>query len=544
MTQDDDAILALKFALCKSEDDYASFKERGDLKALVALLSGDRSGPLRAVGLWSLAHVATRNCKSQSPAAGPSTAHPEDIPPPNRPSPVGELPLKEMQDLRLSQGQATTAEPSTTQPLPSHAQLLPDLLELGFVAPFIQALQGLSAQLPERVLRHASQLLLMVCADKRGLAAVTDAPGGPALLASLARSASPSARRAGIKGLALAAAAPSARTALRTEKAAEIFAGQFFDINFMPEKDWPDPQAEPLPNFWWAAKGLFHMVSVIDNRSPVRSIPVSVMTDSLERRQLDAPVTEVEQTAALPNSLAAAENPVTSDPLHPAQPFASDMCGLLAQAFCEGHDLFRSGAVRGLVDAFKGFQDVDARMGLLFLVEGIVRNVRAPEISRELLQEGLVGQIVTFLEREDLEVIHVLVAVELLMSFIGDRGALRVADKRGAEPALKGHRGRDNSAGRAARVAIVLLGYLRDPWAWHFARGTARLQDGWPFFDPKSFHKVKKPAACGGLPGMVVSVVVIDAPGRNCWFCQEVLEDGYGTAVETGCICWEEGWAR
>jgi hypothetical protein len=444
-----------------------------------------------------------------------------------------------MQDLRLRQGQATTAEPSTTQPLPSHPQLLPDLLELGFVAPFIQALQGLSTQLPERVLRHASQLLLMVCADERGLAAVTDAPGGPALLASLACSASPSARRAGIKGLALAAAAPSARAALRTENAAEIFARQFLDDKFGAEEDWPDPnpQAEPFPNAWWVVNGLLHMVSVIDDRSPVRNIPVSVMTDNPKRRQLDATVTEVEQTAALPTILAAAKNPVTSDPLNREELFA-------AQMLCGGHDLFREGAVRGLVDAFERFQGLDARAGLLNFVERVVWNAGLPKFNRELLQEGLVGQIITFLEREDLEAAHVLAACDMLMSFVGDQGMLLLANECGAEPALEGYTGRDDDAGRAARATINLLGYLRDPWAWLVACGIARVQDGRPVFVTKSFSKANKPAVWGVLPapGMDVSmvvtdVVVIDAPNCYWFFCQEVLEDGYDTALETGCIC-------
>jgi hypothetical protein len=147
-----------------------------------------------------------------------------------------------------------------------------------------------------------------------------------------------------------------------------------------------------------------------------------------------------------------------------------------------------------VVDAFGGCQDLDARMGLLNLVERIVRDMRSSEINQVLLQEGLVGRIAAFLQREDLEAAHVMSACELLMSFVGDRAAWRLADKCGARPALERYTGREG--GHCA------AGLRVDPWAWHMARGTVLLQDRRAvLLVSKQLHQVKKLAVRGVPPG-------------------------------------------
>jgi hypothetical protein len=481
---------ALRLAVCLSKEAYSSLRDSGALTTLVRSLSG----PFPAIGIWSLACVAARSCDRETPTVS-ADAH----------------------------------------SLPSLPNLLPDLLRLRFVAPFVQALQGVFMKLPEQILRYASQLLLMVCTDETGLRFVRDDPNGPALLATLAQSYSPSARHAGIKGLALVSAIPAAQQDLRKLHAAKIFARQFVDLQVMPELDWAGPHAQP--SLYWAAKGLFHMASVIDDRSPVRRIPVSVLMDSPNQVLLNDTFRDVAEAGTLHYVLEVAKTIDTSGPLHAAQPFAARACGLLAQTYRSGLEFVQKEALCGLVNALQRCQNLNACMGLLNLAEGIVRDARGLDVTGILLQDGVIGQIVAFL-RKELDAPQVITACELLISFLGERAALREADKCDAEGALVPYTFRAGEDGQAARLVVVLLQYLRDPLGWPPAGDSVVQGDEQHVSGVQPSPRERRQGEPGG-PSMIGArgskVIRITAPDSKRWFEQRILANKYAL------FCWLQG---
>eukprot|EP00884_Botryococcus_braunii_P023307 jgi/Botrbrau1/9660/Bobra.0131s0032.1 len=494
--QEVDPLLALVVAECPSEESYAVYKEQGFLRDLVNLLQGPL-GARNATGLWPLARLAGRVCSAP---------------------PRGE-----------------TSLPSETAP--SFPQLVPDLLELNFVEPFLLLLQQRLHWFGGADLRGIMQLLLLVCADEEGARQVAAASGGYSLLVSLASSRDPTQRRAGVKALSTFAAKPEEREALRAVKATEILARQFRDLSFMEEQEWPDlvPQVPLQPSGLWAARGLLHMALVIDDRSFTRH-PPSLVVDQ-ERKLLDETFAAVLDSGAMSSVLAAAKVVEGSEAATSVQPYAARVCGILAYAYRKASvpQFLGRGALQDAVRAFGACKDPDTGLGLLNMLEGLLIAERE-KVALHLIRDGIMAHLLEFVHRSDVEPPHLVAACELFLSIVGDRDALRVADKCGMEEAFRELTTRDDEVAPAASMCVTLLEYLRDPWGW-WMKGTPRqLSNGTRLF-VEGAQPTKRVMRLhwDGSPSHEIDTFSICVPGSDQFFYQIIEENGsLGELTSTG----------